>query len=121
MDFDVIVIGSGFGGAITSCRLAEKRKKILVLERGKKWDRTTYPRELEDEWIWSHADPEQYHGWTDLRRFKGMAVIAGAGVGGGSLVYVNVSAVPPEPGFASCLPRDAPFAGLQPSSATLTT
>src|SRR5882757_6731990 len=59
MDFDVIVIGSGFGGAITSCRLAEKGRKVLVLERGKKWDRTTYPRELEDEWIWSHVDPEQ--------------------------------------------------------------
>src|SRR2546430_6617997 len=75
MDFDVIVIGSGFGGAVTSCRLAEKGKKVLVLERGKKWDRTTYPREPQDEWIWSHVDPEQYHGWTDLRRFKGMAVI----------------------------------------------
>src|SRR2546430_2810343 len=59
MDFDVIVIGSGFGGAFTSCRLAEKGKMVLVLERGKKWDRTTYPRELEDEWIWSHVDPKR--------------------------------------------------------------
>ncbi len=119
MDFDVIVIGSGFGGAITSCRLAEKGKKVLVLERGKKWDRTTYPRELEDEWIWSHADPEHYHGWTDLRRFKGMAVIAGAGVGGGSLIYANVSAVPPESVFASGWPPEITFAGLQSYYATV--
>jgi hypothetical protein len=83
MDYDVIVIGSGFGGAITSCRLAEKKKRVLVLERGKKWTKDTYPRELDDDWIWSHSHPEEFHGWTDLRRFKGMAVIAGAGVGGG--------------------------------------
>src|SRR5258707_6778454 len=73
MDFDVIVIGSGFGGAITSCRLAEKGKKVLVLERGKKWDRTTYPRKPEDDWLWSHADPEHYCRWPDLRRFEGRA------------------------------------------------
>ncbi len=119
MDFDVIVIGSGFGGAVTSCRLAEKGKKVLVLERGKKWDRTTYPRELEDEWIWSHVDPEQYHGWTDLRRFKGMAVIAGAGVGGGSLIYANVSAVPPESVFESGWPPEITFGVLQSYYATV--
>jgi cholesterol oxidase len=44
MDYDVIVIGSGFGGAITACRLAEKKKRVLVLERGKKWTKDTYPR-----------------------------------------------------------------------------
>src|SRR2546430_9350453 len=119
MDFDVIVIGSGFGGAVTSCRLAEKGKKVLVLERGKKWDRTTYPREPQDEWIWSHVDPEQYHGWTDLRRFKGMAVIAGAGVGGGSLIYANVSAVPPESVFESGWPPEITFAVLQSYYATV--
>ena len=114
MDFEVIVIGSGFGGAITSCRLAQKGKKVLVLERGHKWDRTTYPRNLEDQWIWSHSHPERYHGWADLRRFKGMAVIAGAGVGGGSLIYANVSAVPPESVFNSGWPPEISFAGLQP-------
>jgi cholesterol oxidase len=119
MDFDAIVIGSGFGGAITSCRLAEKRKKVLVLERGRKWDRTTYPRKPEDEWIWSHTHPEQYHGWTDLRRFKGMAVIAGAGLGGGSLIYANVSAIPPESVFASGWPAEITLAGLQPYYATV--
>jgi cholesterol oxidase len=119
MDFDLIVIGSGFGGAITSCRMAEKGKKVLVLERGKKWDRRTYPREPEDEWIWSHVHPERYHGWTDLRRFEGMAVIAGAGVGGGSLIYANVSAIPPESVFESGWPQEITFAGLQPYYATV--
>src|SRR5450631_4289403 len=119
MDFDVIVIGSGFGGAITSCRLAQKGKKVLVLERGHKWDSATYPRKPEDEWIWSHSHPERYHGWADLRRFKGMAVIAGAGVGGGSLIYANVSAVPPESVFNSGWPPEITFAGLQPYYSTV--
>jgi cholesterol oxidase len=113
MDFDVIVIGSGFGGAITSCRLAQKGMKALVLERGHKWDRTTYPHEPDDEWIWSRTHPERYHGWADLRRFKGMAVIAGAGVGGGSLIYANVSAVPPQSVFDAGWPPEITFQGLQ--------
>ena len=33
-DFDVLIIGSGFGGAVTACRLAEQGMKVLVLERG---------------------------------------------------------------------------------------
>jgi cholesterol oxidase len=119
MDYDVIVIGSGFGGAITSCRLAEKKKRVLVLERGKKWTKDTYPRELDDDWIWSHSHPEEFHGWTDLRRFKGMAVIAGAGVGGGSLIYANVSAVPPESVFQSGWPLEITFQGLQSYYATV--
>ena len=44
MDFDVIVIGSGFGGAISACRLAEAGYKVLILERGRRWDKTNYPR-----------------------------------------------------------------------------
>jgi len=115
MDFDVIVIGSGFGGAITSCRLAQKGRKVLVLERGHRWDRTTYPREPDDEWIWSRTHPERHHGWADLRRFKGMAVIAGAGVGGGSLIYANVSAVPPPSVFDAGWPSEITFQGLPPA------
>lgn len=114
MDFDVIVIGSGFGGAITGCRLAEKNKKVLILERGHEWTKDTYPREVEDEWIWSNLHPEAHHGWTDLRMFKGMGVITGAGVGGGSLIYANVSAVPPKSVFASGWPAEISFDEMQP-------
>ena len=95
VDFDAIVIGSGFGGAITACRLAQKGQKVLILERGREWDKASYPRAIEDDWIWSHSHPEKYHGWLDLRVFKGMSVALGAGVGGGSLIYANISRVPP--------------------------
>ncbi|MCI0465254.1 MAG: NAD(P)-binding protein, partial [Gemmataceae bacterium] len=95
MDFDVIVIGSGFGGAITGCRLAEAGCRVLILERGRRWDPDRYPRNLEDPWVWSHERPERENGWIDLRFFRHMAVAQGAGVGGGSLIYANVSAEPP--------------------------
>jgi len=119
MDFDVIVIGSGFGGAITGCRLAQKNKKVLILERGKEWTKDTYPRNIEDEWIWSNTSPEKYHGWTDLRTFKGMAVITGAGVGGGSLIYANVSAIPPKSVFQAGRPPEITYDEMQPYYTTV--
>ena len=52
--FDVIVIGSGFGGAITARRLAEKGMSVLILERGRRWEPSHYPRKPGDAWIFSH-------------------------------------------------------------------
>jgi cholesterol oxidase len=72
MDFDVIVIGSGFGGAITSCRLAEAGYKVAILERGRRWDKHTYPRKPGDPWIWNYENPERMNGWLDLRVFPNM-------------------------------------------------
>ena len=91
LDFDVIVIGSGFGGAVSACRLAEAGMKVLVLERGRRWTPDTYPREPGDAWLWNQDQPEHFNGWADLRTFSDMWVAAGAGVGGGSLIYANVS------------------------------
>jgi cholesterol oxidase len=114
VDFDVVVIGSGFGGAITACRLAEKNQKVLILERGREWDKTSYPREPGDDWIWSQARPEKYHGWLDLRVFRGMSVAQGAGVGGGSLIYANISRVPPNVVFQTGWPAEISQAVLAP-------
>ncbi|MFL6697408.1 MAG: GMC oxidoreductase [Vitreoscilla sp.] len=96
MAFDAIIIGSGFGGAITACRLAQKNLRVLVLERGRRWGRGTFPRGLDDPWLWSHDHPETRNGWLDLRRFPGMTVAQGAAVGGGSLIYANVSCEAPK-------------------------
>lgn len=89
--FDAVIIGSGFGGAVTACRLAEAGQSVLVLERGRRWDPTTFPRDPKDPWVWDCDHPEKHHGWLDLRSFPNMAVAQGAGVGGGSLIYANVS------------------------------
>jgi len=88
--FDVVVIGTGFGGAVSACRLAEAGARVLVLERGRRWEPTTYPRKATDPWLYHHRHPEKLHGWLDLRFFRGMAVAQGAGVGGGSLCYSSV-------------------------------
>jgi cholesterol oxidase len=112
--FDAIVIGSGFGGAIIGCRLAEKGLKVLILERGKWWTKETYPREPGDEWIWSPKAPEKFHGWLDLRRFKKMAVAQGAAVGGGSLIYANVSTEAPPKVFESGWPAEITYNELKP-------
>jgi len=90
MDFDVIVVGTGFGCAITSCRLAESGARVLVLERGRRWTPATYPRKLGDPWLYHPGHPEKHNGWLDLRFFRGMTVAQGAGVGGGSLCYSSV-------------------------------
>jgi len=88
--FDAIVIGSGFGGAITACRLAEKGMKVLVLERGRRWRQQELPRGTGDAWLWDARRPERHNGWFEFRVYQDMTVVQGAGVGGGSLVYANI-------------------------------
>ncbi|HZP02010.1 MAG TPA: FAD-dependent oxidoreductase, partial [Terriglobia bacterium] len=43
-EYDVVVIGSGFGGAITACRLAQAGRSVCVLERGRRWAKDDFPR-----------------------------------------------------------------------------
>jgi cholesterol oxidase len=104
-DADVVVIGSGFGGAITAARLAERGYKVIVLERGRRWG-TNYPREPTDPWVWDGGSPEQRNGWFDFRIFPHMTVVQGAGVGGGSLVYANISIVANDDTFANGWPPE---------------
>jgi cholesterol oxidase len=97
-DFKTVVIGSGFGGAVAACRLSA-RGKLLVLERGRRWDSKDYPVKPES-WLWKEEDPARHHGWFDFRSFgKHMGTVAGAGVGGGSLHYANVSIPAPPDAF----------------------
>src|SRR5579863_314978 len=114
MDFDAIVIGSGFGGAITACRLAEANYKVLVLERGRRWDKTNYPRTPEDQWMWNNEHPETEQGWMDMHVFPNMAVVTGAAVGGGSLIYANISCEAPPSSFANGWPAEITYTELQP-------
>ena len=87
--FDVLVIGSGFGGSVTGCRLAQAGRSVCILERGKRWTREEFPRSVNDirNAVWAE---DNAGGLLDYRSFKNMDVIAGTGVGGGSLVYFNV-------------------------------
>jgi len=113
-DFDVVVIGSGFGGAVTACRLAERGQRVLVLERGRRWQVEDYPREPGDAWLWDDSCPERFNGWADLQFFDDMAIARGAGVGGGSLIYASVSIVPPKERFDSGWPAAITYDEMLP-------
>lgn len=93
--YDVVVIGSGFGGGINACRLAAAGRSVCVLERGRRWGRKDFPRTTGQvaRAFWNERDL----GLLDYRAFKKIDVIQASGVGGGSLVYFNVHLrTPPE-------------------------
>lgn len=87
--YDIVIIGSGFGGAITACRLAQAGRSVCILERGKRWGKGDFPRTTGQvsKSFWS---PKKSYGFLEYRSFKQVDVIQAAGVGGGSLCYFNV-------------------------------
>ncbi|MDR2851446.1 MAG: GMC family oxidoreductase [Burkholderiaceae bacterium] len=95
MDFDYIVIGSGFGGSVSALRLAEKGYRVAVLEQGRHWTAETLPvsnREY-SRWLWVPA--LRWQGFYSIRFFRHMIALHGNAVGGGSITYANTLLVPP--------------------------
>jgi cholesterol oxidase len=90
--FDAVVIGSGFGGSINALRLAQAGKSVVVLERGKRYEPTTFPRDVRDvdNLLWRYPDRQQSQGLYDVRFFSGIGAVVASGVGGGSLIYANI-------------------------------
>ena len=88
-DFDFIIVGSGFGGSVSAMRLAEKGYSVCVLERGKRFHATDFPRTNWDlrRFLWMPA--LKLFGIQNMSLFKNVLVLSGTGVGGGSLVYAN--------------------------------
>ncbi|MCB0894657.1 MAG: GMC family oxidoreductase [Nocardioides sp.] len=89
-DADVVVIGSGFGGAVTALRLSEAGHRVTVLEKGR--------RLSADDLLDARRDPRAYlwqpgagmRGFFWQRIFRHLAIIGGTGVGGGSIVWAGV-------------------------------
>ncbi|GAA3297806.1 GMC oxidoreductase [Streptomyces cinereospinus] len=98
-DYDVIVVGSGFGGSVTALRLTEKGYRVGVLEAGRRFTRDTLPRNSWDlkNYLW--APRLGLYGLQRIHLLGNVMVLAGAGVGGGSLNYANTLYVPPKPFF----------------------
>jgi cholesterol oxidase len=113
-DFDAVVIGSGFGGAVSALRLSEAGYRVLVLERGRRWQRHEYPSVTRRDWLWDEAHPERTNGWLDIRNHGNISTVAGAGVGGGSLHFANVVIDALEDFFRAGWPPEINFQVLAP-------
>lgn len=88
-DYDVIVVGSGFGGSVAALRLTEKGYRVGVLEAGRRYEATDFARTNWNlrRFLW--APRLGLFGIQRLDLLKDVLVLSGAGVGGGSLVYAN--------------------------------
>jgi cholesterol oxidase len=114
MNYDVVVVGSGFGGSVSALRLAEKGYRVGVLEAGRRFTSETLPRTSWDlrNFLW--APRLGLRGIQRITLLGQVVVLSGAGVGGGSLVYANTLYRPPPPFFA-----DPRWAGITDWAAEL--
>ncbi|MGN6246373.1 MAG: GMC oxidoreductase [Motilibacteraceae bacterium] len=98
-DHDVVVVGSGFGGSVTALRLTEKGYRVAVLEQGRRFRDDDFAKTSWDlrRFLWMPR--LGLHGVQRIHWLKDVLVLAGSGVGGGSLNYANTLYVPPKAFF----------------------
>ncbi len=105
--FDVLIIGSGFGGSVSALRLAEKGYRVAVLEQGREHSAADFHRAGQSmrHLLWAPA--LGLRGPLAQKVYRNVGVVHGVGVGGGSLVYAAVL-LEPQAAFY----RDPAWAGL---------
>lgn len=92
--YDYIVIGSGFGGSVSSLRLAEKGYSVLTIEKGRRFLNSDFPKTNWNlkKYLW--LPQLGFLGFQKLDIYKHAFILSGTGVGGGSLVYANTLMIP---------------------------
>jgi len=99
-NWDVVIIGSGFGGSVSALRMAEKGYRVLVIEKGKRYKTEDFPKTNWNikKYFWM---PQIFlYGIQCITLLKNVFVLHGAGVGGGSLVYANTLLEPNDSVFS---------------------
>ena len=97
--WDIAVIGSGFGGSVSALRLAEKGYRVLVIEKGKRYESKDFPRTNWNVRKYFWMPRLFFYGIQCITLLKNIFIFHGVGVGGGSLVYANTLLVPPDEAF----------------------
>ena len=99
--YDYIIVGSGFGGSVSAYRLSQKGYKVLVVEKGKRFKPSDFPKTNWNlpKWLWMPS--LRFYGIFKITFLKHVGVLSGVGVGGGSLVYANTLPVPKSAFFNS--------------------
>jgi cholesterol oxidase len=102
--YSVVVVGSGYGGAITAARIARAGQDVCVLERGKELHPGEYPNSALSALneIQVHTAKEDYGpaaGMFDFHVGRDITVVAGCGLGGTSLINGSVALEPGDPVF----------------------
>ncbi|GAA4540603.1 GMC family oxidoreductase [Amycolatopsis samaneae] len=100
LDYDVVVVGSGFGGSVAALRLTEKGYRVAVVEAGRRFADDEFAKTSWDlkRYLW--APQVGCFGIQRVHMLSDVMVLAGAGVGGGSLVYANTLYRPLKPFYA---------------------
>lgn len=127
-DVPALIIGSGFGGAVTALRLGEAGIRTMVLEQGRRWDSAAapfsrlLPPDGRSTWLRNKTvlpfgpslPIQKYTGVLDRVDYPNIKAYRGTAVGGGSIVYGGISTQPPEDLFYEVFPSGISYAELLP-------
>ena len=100
-EYDYVIIGSGFGGSVSALRLAEKGYSVLVIEKGKWYKASDFPKTNRNlkKWLWEPR--ARLFGFFKMTFLNHVTVLSGVGVGGGSLTWANTMPIPKKEFFNS--------------------